>query len=76
MAVLDVIKRSKGTARFFSLLKQPAKTVTERAVELATSVYAGTLPEQRGQARVQNVERDLWCSVCMKEQLCKLGMKM
>lgn len=47
MAVLDVIKRFKGTARFFSLLKQPAKTVTERAVELATSVYAGTLPEQR-----------------------------
>lgn len=47
MAVLDVIKRSEGTARFFSLLKQPAKTVTERAVELATSVYAGTLPEQR-----------------------------
>lgn len=46
MAVLDVIKRSKGTAQFFSLLKQPAKTVTERAVELATSVYAGTPPEE------------------------------
>lgn len=66
--LLDVVQRLKGTAQC-SLRKLSASTVSERAVDLATAVCAGTLPEE------ERAERSGMGAKCWEERLMVFSMR-